>query len=111
MLIFNLFKIRKLYKEARENPGKVAGEEFFGALTGIVLLPAIIFGAVLALFFVLGFTTLVFGYGPFMLAKVLFYILLPLYLLTIFIIWRIARRMRRHMETFTNNTIETFRQS
>lgn len=108
MLIFNIFKLRKLYKEARENPGKVAGEELSGALLGLAIVPTILLGAVLLIFFILGFTTFVFGYGPFVLAKVLFYILLPVYFLVLLILWRIVRRMRRYAETLTNNTIDSF---
>lgn len=109
MLIFNIFKIRRLYKEAKENPGKVAGEELSGTLMRLVLIPAIIFGAILALFFMLGFTTLLFGYGPFTLAKILFYISLPIYLLTLFIVWRVARRLQRHTETLANSAIDSLK--
>ncbi len=106
MLILNAWKIRKLYKEAKENPGKVAGEELRGALAGLVFLPAIMLGAVLAVLFVFGFTPLAFG--PSLIARGLFYILAPLYLLALFIISRVVRRLKQHAGTLTNDTMKTF---
>jgi len=107
MLIFNIWKIRKLYKEAKENPGKVAGEELVGAMMGVVLLPVIIFGLVLALLFVLGFTPLI--YKSFLMAKILFYILLPIYLLVLLFAWRILKRIKREAESLTNGAVDKVR--
>ena len=110
MLIFNIFKIRKLYKEAKENPGKVAGEELSGALTGLIAVPAIVFGRLFAFLFVFGFTSLVFGYGPFTAAKILFYILLPVFLIVFFSMRFIVRRMKKRAEILTNRAMEKFQE-
>ncbi len=92
MLIFNIFKIRKLYKEAKENPGKAVAGELSGALAGAAFLPAVVFGALLVAVFILGFTSVI--YKPLLIARVLFYILLPVYLAAFFVTWRVIRRIK-----------------
>ena len=100
-LYFNIFKIRKLYKEAKENPGKVAGEELSGALTGLIAEPAIVFLGTLPCVFVccVGFTVArVWVRSVYTAAKILFYILLPIFLIVFLGMRFIVRRMKKRAE-------------
>jgi len=104
MIIFNIFKIRKLIKEAKENPGKVASEELSGALVGMVFVPIVIFSVILILLFIFGFTNLFFGAS--LIAKILFYIILVLYIILILLVRSILRKIKKHTESVTNNTVD-----
>lgn len=106
MPIFKIFRARRLYRDIKENPGKVAADGAAGVVQGLVLVPVIIFGTVLALLFVLGFTKLFLGYGDFLIAQLLFSILLPVYLIVLLVTWLGVRKMRKKTESFTNETIQ-----
>jgi len=103
MLIFNIFKARKLYKDVKENPGKAVAGELSGLMLGLVLVPVIVVGAILALLFVFGFTSLM--WGPFIIAKILFYIFSPVYLIVVFFVWRTLKKTRVKTESLTNSIV------
>jgi len=104
MLIFDIFKTRKLYKEVKENPGKVVAGQLSGLMFGLVLVPVIVVGVILALLFVLGFTSLILG--PFIIAKILFYIFAPLYLIIVFFVWRTMKTIKNQTESFANDSVK-----
>jgi len=101
MLIFDIFKTRKLYKEVKENPGKVVAGQLSGLMLGLVLVPVVLVGLILVLLFTLGFTSLIFK--PFIIAKVLFYIFCPIYLVVVFFVWRTMKQIKNQTESFTND--------
>jgi hypothetical protein len=69
-MILQIFKIRNMAKEAKENPGSFAGSQVGEMFMGILIVPALLALFFTALFFVLGYTTLL-G-GPFGFFKILF---------------------------------------
>lgn len=58
---FKILQIRKMVKEAKENPSKLAGEQVREALWGLLILPIISGVVILGLFFIMGYTHL-FGF-------------------------------------------------
>ncbi len=56
MILFKIFHIKKLVKEARENPSNLAGSEVSDVLWGIVLIPIIIATIGIIIFFIIGYT-------------------------------------------------------
>ena len=58
---FKILQIRKMVKEARENPSKLAGEQVREALWGLLIVPIVVGVLVLGLFFIMGYTHL-FGF-------------------------------------------------
>jgi len=80
--LFRIFKLRKLVREIRENPGRLAGEEARGVIVGFLIFPAIGTLAWLGLFFVLGFTNVLGDPSPFF--KVFFLASVAI----LFFIWR-----------------------
>lgn len=58
---FKILQIRKMVKDARENPSKLAGEQVGEALWGLLIVPMIFGIIVLGLFFIMGYTHL-FGF-------------------------------------------------
>lgn len=61
MLILKIFKLNKLYKEFRTNPSQTTANELKDMAKEIAIVPFVIFGAILILFFILGFTNLIFN--------------------------------------------------
>lgn len=92
-MLFRFLKVKKAIKEARQNPGGFAGGEVVDVLLGLLWIPIILALAVLVLFFLLGFTT-VLG-GPFGLFKVLFILAVIIALVLFSIIRPIIRLVRR----------------
>ncbi len=62
MLIFQLFKTKKMIQELRANPGAFGAGEVRDMLIGLILGPVIVAGIGLILFFILGCTDL-FGHA------------------------------------------------
>ena len=58
---FKILQIRKMVKEARENPSKLAGEQVREMLWGLLIVPIVVGVLVLGLFFIMGYTHL-FGF-------------------------------------------------
>ncbi len=72
MFLFKIFQLKKTLREVRENPSAFAGGQMREFLWGVFILPLLIVGGILILFFIMGYTD-VFGfhYGIF---KILFWI-------------------------------------
>ncbi len=81
MILFKIFKFRKLYKEFKEDPAKASGAELVDMLREIILIPKIIALVILVIFFILGFTSLL--SGPMLFFKILFWFFLFLYFIFI----------------------------
>ena len=69
-MIFKVFKIKNMAKEAKENPGKFAGGQVGELFLGMLIIPSLLAVFFLVSFFILGYTSLL-G-GPFGFFKVLF---------------------------------------
>lgn len=66
--------MRKMVREARQNPGAFAGEEAGGMVQGVFVVPLIFVAGLCALFFILGFTSLILK--PYLFFKIFFWITL-----------------------------------
>lgn len=101
---FKIFKIRKLVKEARENPGKLAGEEIRGVLWGLFIIPIVIAILGLVLFFLVGYTQVLgFQIGFF---KFLFWLALFVGLTIFTVLRRIVRAVGTKAQVGTSHVVE-----
>lgn len=100
-MLFKIFTIRKMVKDAQENPGEFAGGEIQDFLIGMLIVPVLIVVLLIGFFFIVGFTTVV-G-GPFMIGKIFFYILLISGTLTSIVLWKIIAFAKR----ITKKTVDT----
>ncbi len=73
---FKILHIRKMIKEGRENPSRLAGEQTAEMMWGIVLVPIIICVLLLILFFIMGYTHL-FGFSSGFFRFLFWFFLIP----------------------------------
>ncbi len=106
MFIFQVFKIQKLIREGKENPSKLAGEETGDIIKGIFILPLILVGTSALVSFLLGYTTVIFGLGPFGFFKFLFWVLVIIKIGLYVLMRKIARVSRTITEKTTHNIID-----
>lgn len=104
-MIFKVLRLRKTVREVREDTGGFVADEVGGVLTGLMLIPVIIVCCALALFFILGFTTLL-G-GPMGFFKVLFIIGICMTILVFAVVYPIVRFIRRSARRVTNRAIHS----
>lgn len=104
MIFIKIFTFRKLYKEFSEDPSKASGEELVDVLRGIILIPKIIGFIILALLFIFGFTHLI--TEQLTACKVLFLLLLPIYLLFIIISKIVLHIIHTKVESFAHKIID-----
>jgi len=105
MIIFKIFHIKKLVKEARENPSGLAGDEVSDVLWGIVLVPLIIAIIGIILFFIIGYTNLFgFQFGFF---KFLFWLSLIVSFIIFSIIRRIVKSVSKSTVIHTKSVLKT----
>lgn len=104
MIIFKIFHIKNLIKEARANPGAVAGSEVRDVLWGIVLIPIVIATLGIILFFLIGYTH-IFGFqlGFF---KFLFWLSLIVSFVIFSVIRRIVKSVGRSATIHTKNVVK-----
>ncbi len=101
---FKILKIRKTIKEARENPGALAGQEIRGVLWGLFVIPIIICALVVVLFFLIGYTEVLgFSWGFF---KVLFWISLFVSLAIFSVVKKIIKTVGRGATVATKKVVE-----
>ena len=93
MLIFQIFKWKKFYREFRENPSKASTQELVQFLVEIIILPFIIAGAIIVFVFIIGFTDLIWPAMSW--ARTVFYILLPIFLLLLYIAKFILNKVKK----------------
>ncbi len=86
MLIIKVFKLKKLYREFKVNPSDAVASEITDMAKELAILPFVIFGLILALFFILGFTNLIFN--PMLFFRIIF-VLGVIVFIPVFIIVRI----------------------
>lgn len=106
MILFEIFHINKIVKGIKENPGKLAGEEISDVLWGIVIIPLIIGGLGIILFFILGYTNL-FGFH-FWFFKFLFWMSLIIGIIIFSIIRKIFQSVSKKTMIHTESVIKTF---
>lgn len=95
--------MRKTVREVRDDTGGFVADEVVGLLKGFLIIPVVIVGIALALFFILGFTTLL-G-GPMGFFKVLF-ILGAFVSITIgAVVYPLVRFAKRSARRITRSTI------
>ncbi len=92
-----------MIKDAKENPGQFASGEIQDFLLGILVVPILIGVLLLALFFILGFTS-VLG-GPFMIGKFFFYVFLIGAGTVSFISWKVIKFTKQITKKEVNRTI------
>jgi hypothetical protein len=102
-MLFKIFTIRKMMRDAKENPGQFAGGEIQDLLVGMFIVPILIGILLLALFFILGFTS-VLG-GPFMIGRIFFYLFLIGGGTTSFILWKIIKFTKQITKKAVDDTI------
>lgn len=105
MILFKILHIKKLVKEARENPSALAGNEVGDALWGIVLIPLIIGIIGIILFFIMGYTSLFgFQFGFF---KFLFWLSLIIGFIIFSIIRRLVKSVSKSTIIHTKSVLKT----
>lgn len=92
-----------MVKEARQDPGKFAAGEAAEFAIGLLVVPMVIVLCALALFFILGFTTLL-G-GPMGLFKVLFVLGFFVSLVIVLILRPVVRFLRRTTRRAVDRTL------
>lgn len=103
-MIFQIFRIKKVIKEARENPSKFAGSELGDLLWGIVTIPIIIGVLGIILFFIIGYTHWFgFQFGFF---KFLFWVALFVSLFIFFVIRKIIKSLRGQAVIHTKSIVK-----
>lgn len=60
MFLFKIFKLRKLYKEFKQNPNETIAGQITDIAKEVAVIPFVILGLVLVVFFILGFTSILF---------------------------------------------------
>lgn len=103
-MIFQILKIRKMVREGKEDPGKLAGGEVGDFIIGAAILPGIVTVGVLVLLFILSYTTLL-G-GPFGLAKFFFWVILFGTVILFYTLATIIRLARRLAKRAVDNTVK-----
>jgi hypothetical protein len=106
-MIFKMFRMRKTVREIRSDTGGFVADEAVGLVKGLLLIPVVIVLVGLALFFVLGFTT-VLG-GPLGLFKVLFIIGACVSVLVFAVIYPIIRFVRRSTARVVRRGVQSVR--
>ena len=102
---FKIFKIRKLVKDARENPSALAGEQVREVLWGIFIIPIIVCFLVVALFFFIGYTDILgFQIGFF---KFLFWVSLVVGFTIFSVIRKIIKSVGRGASIGAKKVIDT----
>ncbi len=104
-MLFRFLKIRKMIQEARQDPGKLAGDETKDMILGILILPAIGIFLWLALMFILGFTTLL-G-GPMGFFKFVFIVSVVGTVVLVSIVRKLLALVHRGARYAVGKTIET----
>ncbi len=105
MILFKIFHIKKILKEARQNPSRLAGDEVKDALWGIVMIPLVIGILGVTLFFILGYTHLLgFQWGFF---KFLFWLSLIVSYIIFSIVRRIVRTVSGQASIRTKSVLKT----
>ncbi len=96
MIIFKVFKLRKLYKDFKANPTQATANEVTDMAKELAVLPFVIFGLFLVLFFILGFTNLVLG--SVLVFKILFVlgvvVFVPCFIIVRFILGQIFKAVQ-----------------
>ncbi len=103
-MLFKILKIRKMVREGTENPSGFAGEQAGELLWGFLAIPIIIAVAVLILLSIFSFTH-VWG-GPFLLAKIFFWIILCGTCLFIYIVRKGISAVKKMTTKATDETIK-----
>ncbi|HVY35942.1 MAG TPA: hypothetical protein VG982_01540 [Candidatus Paceibacterota bacterium] len=103
-MLFQLLRLRKNIREARENPGKFAGSQAAGLATSIVIIPLLIAVLWLALLFLFGFTH-VLG-GPFGFFRFLFVFTLIIMVPIIVFLAKTIRVIRSSVRGTVNKVTE-----
>ena len=104
-MIFKVFKIRKMIREAKENPGKFTAGEIRDFLLGSLIVPFILIIALLAVFFILGFTSLFF-IGPFLFFKIIFFVSFLIFIPILFLLFAFWHILRRIISNSVNKSIK-----
>ena len=106
-MLFQIFQVRGMVKDAKENPGNFAGAQARDVILGIVILPLVIVVLGLVFLFVLAFTKF-FG-GPYLFFKIIFFIGLFASLGIGFIIYKLTSVLRSTTKKVVNKTAENIR--
>ena len=104
-MLFQILHIRNTVKELKEDPGKFAGGQVGEAVTGVLIIPAIVVILGLTFLFILGFTHLL-G-GPYLLFRIVFFIGLFISIGLGFVLYTLTMVVRRATKRVVNKTVET----
>ena len=105
-MIFQIFHIKRIINDAKENPSGLAGNEAKDVLWGIVLIPLIIAILGIILFFIIGYTHLLgFQFGFF---KFLFWLSLIVGYIIFSVIRRIIKSVSKSTTIHTKSVLKTF---
>jgi hypothetical protein len=99
-MIFQIFKIRSMARDAKTDPGGFVGGGVADAFVGMLITPLIVAIGVLVLLFLLSFTT-VLG-GPFGLAKFFFFVVL----FGTYMLFSIIRKLSRVAKKVTKQAVD-----
>lgn len=102
MLILKIFKIKRIIREAKENPSALAGDETADLVQDIFIIPIISLVVSSIITYLLGYTDVIFNLGPFGFFKFLFWILI---LITIFV-FILFKTIRKAVKNITERTIK-----
>ncbi len=98
MFIFQIFKIKKIIREGKENPSKFAGEEMGDIVKGIFIIPLILVGTSALVSLLLGYTTVIFGLGPFGFFKFTFWFFVIIEIIIYILMRKITRMIQNKGE-------------
>ena len=103
-MIFRILEIRKMAKEATEDPGKFAGSQAGGWFVGMLIVPSLFVLFFLSIFFIFGFTT--FLGGPYLFFKLLFFFSILIILCVVLFLIKIYKIIKALTKTAVDNTIK-----
>jgi len=103
-MILQIFKIRKMTNEAKENPGKFAGGQVGELFIGMLIMPSLLTLFLLVSFFILGYTTLL-G-GPFGFFKILFIFSVFVILCLLYFLRKIYKMIKTVTKDVVDSTIK-----
>ncbi len=106
-MIFQIFHIGSMVKEAKDNPGNFAGGQAIDVILGILILPALIILAGLTLLFFVAFTG--FLGGPYLFFKILFFIGLGISIIGGLVLYKVISSLKKTTKNVVNKTIENIR--
>ena len=107
MMIFRVLQIRKMAKEAKENPSKFASGQAGDMFFDLLIMPSILAFSSLVVLFILGFTNFPsFLGGPYFFFKLLFFLLLAGVLFAIYFLHKIYKLVKSVTKNVVENTIK-----